>query len=499
MPDRDPTRRAHPAGRRAPGAAPAALLLLAALATAACGRASRPSEEAGSTARDAGAGEWRARSGEFLLGGVQVREPDRDRWLGRLAAAGFNSVALTVYATQGDWDGADLRVDDAAPWIADEARAAKAAGLRVVLVLRVALDHAHPRNRFLWHGMILPREDAQVGEWFDRYGEFVQRWAAVAEREGVDVLGIGSELNALASTRPVAGVPALEAYYLDPRKQEERRRRAGRFAAQVDRRHLHGSWQETYDSLPRYLADEIEAQRRWAEQVAYTGGGARAEDAVAAINRRRARLEREWSELIAAVRAVYGGELTYAANFDQFREVGFWPDLDLLGINAYFPLRLKPRGDAALASLEPEMEASWRRVLEDVAAFRGEIGAAATAAPATPAAALPVLFTELGYTARVDSTVEPWSSRGFSLVGDWEEPQLVVWEERESSFEERALAVRALHRATSEVDPDLLRGLLWWKLSTVSAHQAIEPFVLLIGEDAPPDPLLVELRKFREP
>jgi hypothetical protein len=40
---------------------------------------------------------------------------------------------------------------------------------------------------------------------------------------------------------------------------------------------------------------------------------------------------------------------------------------------------------------------------------------------------------------------------------------------------------------------------LWWKLSTVAAHQAIEPFVLLIGEDAPSDPLQRELRAFRAP
>ncbi|HVR28003.1 MAG TPA: hypothetical protein VMS86_00590, partial [Thermoanaerobaculia bacterium] len=371
----------------------------------------------------------------------------------------------------------------------EEARVARAAGLRAVLVLRVALDHAVARNRFLWHGMILPRDDAQVGAWFDRYREFVLRWAAVAEEAGIDVLGIGSELGALASTRPVVALPALEAYYLDPQKQVERRERAGRFEAAIDPRHLHGSWDETYDSLPAYLDDEIEAHRRWAEQVTHSRAAGAAGETLTAINRRRALLAREWSGLIAAVREVYGGELTYAANFDQYQAVGFWAELDLIGINAYFPLRVRPLGEVDRDGYEPELEASWRRILGEIQSFRAGVGAAG----------LPVLFTELGYTRRADATLEPWSSRGFSLVGDWKDPELVIWDEREHGYEERASAVGALYRASRDFDRSLLRGLLWWKLSTVPEHEAIEPFVLLIGEDAPVDPLLAELLKFRAP
>jgi hypothetical protein len=77
----------------------------------------------------------------------------------------------------------------------------------------------------------------------------------------------------------------------------------------------------------------------------------------------------------------------------------------------------------------------------------------------------------------------------------------VVWPERARSFDERAAAVDALGRAArargAEAAP-LLRGLLWWKLSTVREHDSIEPFVLLIGDDAPADPLLDELVELRE-
>ena len=469
-----------------------AIALTVAAAAAACDGGSVTA----APARAPAIGEWRAggHSGvrgaparEFLLGGIGVNEPDRERWLASLEAAGFNTLALTVYAYQGDWDGAALRFANEAPQIAEEARAAKASGLRVVLVLRVALDSAVERNRFLWHGMIMPREDAQVAAWFDRYREFVLTWAAVAAATGIDVLGIGSELNGMASTRPVDALPELEAYYLDPAKQSELRRRVARFEGSIDPKHLHGGWQETYASVPRYIDNQIDAHRRWAEQVTGSVAGASGEQSIAIINRRRALLAREWDELIAAVRAVYSGELTYAANFDQYRAVGFWPSLDLIGINAYFPLRAHPIGSADPSALEPELEASWRRILGEIRAFGAEAGAGD----------VPVLFTEIGYTSRVDSTIEPWSSRGFSLVGDWDDPELVIWEERARGAEERALAVRALRRAAAAVAPGLLRGLLWWKLSTLPAHQAIEPFVLVIGDDAPPDPLLVELRAFR--
>jgi hypothetical protein len=424
---------------------------------------------------------------EFLLGGTEVREPDQKRWLESLAAAGFNTLALTVYANQAEWDGVDLRWQKDAPWIAGEARAAKAAGLRVVLVLRLSLDSAVERNRFLWHGMIMPRDDAQVGAWFDRYREFVSSWAKVAAETGIDVLAIGSELNALASTRPVDSLPELEAYYLDPVKQSELRQRVRRFEHDIDPRHLHGSWRETYDSVPRFIDDQVDAHRRWAQQVTGFRDGATREQAIATVNRRRALLAREWEKLIAAARAIYPGTLTYAANFDQYRAVGFWPSLDLIGINAYFPLRSHPIAPAEVSAIGPELEASWRRILGEIRAFRDQAGAADR----------PVLFTELGYTARINCTIEPWSSRGFSLVGDWDHPELMVWEERARGAEERALAVAALRRAAAAVDPELLRGLLWWKLSTVAAQQAVEPFVLVIGPEAPADPLAGELAAFR--
>lgn len=48
--------------------------------------------------------------------------------------------------------------------------------------------------------------------------------------------------------------------------------------------------------------------------------------------------EAEWRAIIARVRAIYRGPLTYGANFDEVFDVRFWDALDFIGVSAYFPL-----------------------------------------------------------------------------------------------------------------------------------------------------------------
>ena len=55
-------------------------------------------------------------------------------------------------------------------------------------------------------------------------------------------------------------------------------------------------------------------------------------------------LEKYWSSLIGNVRSVYRGAVSYSANWDDWKSVSFHNDLDILGINGYFPLdRIGPR------------------------------------------------------------------------------------------------------------------------------------------------------------
>lgn len=48
-----------------------------------------------------------------------------------------------------------------------------------------------------------------------------------------------------------------------------------------------------------------------------------------------------WEQLIRTIRKVYKGKLTYAANWDEYKKLTFWNQLDFIGVDAYFPLSEK--------------------------------------------------------------------------------------------------------------------------------------------------------------
>ena len=423
---------------------------------------------------------WRVATPRFYLGGIQVNEPDRGAWLEGLEAAGFNTVAVTAYAMQGDWDSDTLWFEPPDPGVVGEIRAARERGLHVVLILRVALDHAFERNKFLWHGMIVPRDEETLGAWFAAYSRFVTAWAVVAEEEDVDLLGIGSELNSMTSTIAVNTIPVLEEYWANESKTTRENRRVLEQADSVGSRHLAVRGFESYGDLESYLADRTAVHRAWARQVTW----AESLDPLSRINARRARLDAHWRRLVSSVREVYEGELTYAANFDQYEHVGFWDVLDVIGINAYFPLRSSWDPDLGGEELYARLEAGWTGVLGRLEHFRE-----------TRNLELPVVFTELGYVARRHSTIEPWAAQGFSVLPRGTGDALVVWEEQPPDETERALAVRALFESERRLRSRMLEGILYWKLSTIPAHREIEPFVLILGEE-PEDELLPELRRF---
>lgn len=98
----------------------------------------------------------------------------------------------------------------------------------------------------------------------------------------------------------------------------------------------------------------------------------------------------EWRRLIAEIRGVFSGELTYAANwYHEFREVSFWSELDYIGVQFFFPI-----SEVADPTFE-ELRAGLQRPLadlRDLADFYGR----------------PVLFTEVGYKSTPGATREPW-------------------------------------------------------------------------------------------
>lgn len=96
-----------------------------------------------------------------------------------------------------------------------------------------------------------------------------------------------------------------------------------------------------------------------------------------------------WKQFIAELREVYKGKITYAANWDEYEETPFWPELDYIGIDAYFPLLQDkdPSLEALKAAWEPHFKA-----IENMALMCGK----------------KVLFTEYGYRSVQYVGAKPW-------------------------------------------------------------------------------------------
>lgn len=420
----------------------------------------------------------------FMLGGIQINEPDQAAWTQTLEANGFNTMQITVYARQHVWHSADLRVKPVDQGTIEKIRAAHDAGLRVALILRIDLDHAYPENRFLWHGLVLPSPD-HLHPWFDRYAEFVHQWADVCEREGVELLGLGSEMNAITATRPVDALPGLERYYLNAPQQTRLRLEMLDSAHEVPGELIRAPGDASpVDNLRVFMNDRDQALQDWAEAVTFGGRDLTLAQRLEKINHRHGELLSRWRGLIGEVRSRYAGRLTYAANFDSYAHVGFWPQLDVMGINAYFPLR-----DPVEPSDVDTLAAAWNQVFVDIETDQAQMGVPGMA----------VVFTELGYTQRAGTTTAPWAYQGFDLVG--KSKTLMVWETRPIDPGERVRAMAALRQVNQQHD-GLLAGLLYWKLTSKDYHAEGEAFSLLLRDrpDHPEaDPLQAVLLEFVDP
>lgn len=100
-----------------------------------------------------------------------------------------------------------------------------------------------------------------------------------------------------------------------------------------------------------------------------------------------------WDELIAQVRQVYSGQLTYSSAWSETNHVSFWGELDVIGANAYIPVT-----GVANPTLE-QLTAGWQNVSSDAyaaAAMNGQSPVAFYQSLSTTYGK-PVVFTEIGY------------------------------------------------------------------------------------------------------
>lgn len=137
-----------------------------------------------------------------------------------------------------------------------------------------------------------------------------------------------------------------------------------------------------------------------------------------------------FSRLLADVRGVYGGLLTYAANWDDVEETVILGELDVIGINAFYPLTEKE--NAGLADLKEGAARAAERVAR--LAERWD---------------RPVMFSEFGYTTRPDPALRPW---------EWPDSMRGVRVDEAA----QALAYRALLGAM--VDCPGFAGIFLWRL-----------------------------------
>lgn len=144
--------------------------------------------------------------------------------------------------------------------------------------------------------------------------------------------------------------------------------------------------------------------------------------------------EQDWRQLIAKVRQVYSGKLTYAANFyKEYESIQFWDDLDYIGIQGYFPLTKKED-----PNLEELME-GWRPHYKSIKKFARKWNR-------------PVIFTELGYRSMRNAAIEPWA---------W--PNGMEFSDADVSDEVQALCYEAFFNMFWK--EDWVAGVFFWKWS----------------------------------
>lgn len=147
--------------------------------------------------------------------------------------------------------------------------------------------------------------------------------------------------------------------------------------------------------------------------------------------------EDAWRGLIAQVRRIYGGPVTYAAHWErELEQIAFWDALDYIGVNFYFPIA---RAGATPQRDSPEVLAAMRRISRLQSDFQR-----------------PVLFTEVGFPALATAASRPWEENSSALDAALQSRCYEVWLERFAQA------------------PDVT-GMFWWKWPSHGRGSPFDP------------------------
>ena len=99
--------------------------------------------------------------------------------------------------------------------------------------------------------------------------------------------------------------------------------------------------------------------------------------------------ETHWRRLIDRCRQHFDGPLTYAASWDEADRVEFWDAIDVVGVDAYFPITERADADRS------DMLAGWQPWLQHLEALHQSSGRQ-------------VLLTEIGYRSIDGAGMHPY-------------------------------------------------------------------------------------------
>ena len=100
-----------------------------------------------------------------------------------------------------------------------------------------------------------------------------------------------------------------------------------------------------------------------------------------------------WQQLIQKVRSIYAGKLTYAANWDDYKNIPFWEQMDYIGVDAYFPL------DKSKTPKISDLRAAWQPYVRQLEHFACKVNT-------------PIIFTEYGYLTVDGCAYNAWELEG---------------------------------------------------------------------------------------
>jgi len=107
----------------------------------------------------------------------------------------------------------------------------------------------------------------------------------------------------------------------------------------------------------------------------------------------------EWTRTISWIRGIYKGRLTYSSNWDHYKSVKIWDQLDMMGMNSYYKL-----GNDRNVKVE-EIEQRWQDIQVDLLAFAKKIDR-------------PILMLEAGWCSLSNAAHEPWDYTREELSAD---------------------------------------------------------------------------------